>query len=368
MGGAIPHGAFNDKQSYWGRMIIVLALQSYAECVGTFAPAPDRQAAVEQALLRHHSAIAARMRADDPPFWTCPWGSARYAEVLLGAQWLLDRANGTLRVNITSAQRQDLWDVMWLARTRSEQLLRWEQWFREGDPTAQHTTPLSRCWPNRSDPAQVLFQTHHGVNIMEAIKTGPAWYRVSGNASDRDNAAAALAWIDRWARSADGTFTAPDCLAEVPNMPQFGVETCAVVEEMFSLRTAYEVTGNVTFMDRLEFVGFNALPATTAADFSGNAYYHAVNQIVLNGKTGYGMNGCCTGNVHQGWPKFLIAQVQTMRAEPGTVVLSGYSPHRTTLGDGTVVTVGGQYPFADNATISVTRPPALVAGAGRTNQ
>ena len=31
-----------------------------------------------------------------------------------------------------------------------------------------------------------------------------------------------------------------------------GTETCSIVETMFSMREAYEITGNITFMDRLE--------------------------------------------------------------------------------------------------------------------
>merc|ERR1719305_334587 len=105
---------------------------------------------------------------------------------------------------------------------------------------------------------------HHGVNIMEAIKTGPAWYRVGGAMAELNNSAAALEWIDKYARSPDGTFTAPDCLLG-PSMhhPSEGVETCSVVESMFSLRTAYEITGNIVIYDRLERVAFNSLPATT---------------------------------------------------------------------------------------------------------
>ena len=40
-----------------------------------------------------------------------------------------------------------------------------------------------------------------------------------------------------------------------------GTETCSIVETMFSMRTAYEITGNITFMDRLERLAFNSLPA-----------------------------------------------------------------------------------------------------------
>ena len=91
----------------------------------------------------------------------------------------------------------------------------WEQWFQSGDPFADKTTDTVRCWGNKTDPTGREFQLHHGVTIMEAIKAGPTWYRVSGQASDRNNSAVALHWIDKYARSPDGTFTAPDCLNAV---------------------------------------------------------------------------------------------------------------------------------------------------------
>ena len=38
------------------------------------------------------------------------------------------------------------------------------------------------------------------------------------------------------------------------------------------MRTAYEITGNVTFMDRLERLAFNALPAALWPDVTSNVY------------------------------------------------------------------------------------------------
>merc|ERR1719487_1314194 len=87
-------------------------------------------------------------------------------------------------------------------------------------------------------------------------------------------------------------------------------------------------------------------------DFSGNAYYHMVNQVAMSGKTGFGLNGCCTGNVHQGWPKFIMSGVQTTDGG-ATVVVSGLAPYNATLADGTTVQIGGQYPFADDVTVTV---------------
>jgi hypothetical protein len=147
------------------------------------------------------------------------------------------------------------------------------------------------------------------------------------------------------------------------HLPTTGVETCSVVEAMYSMRTAYEITGDIVFYDRLERIAFNALPLTTAQDFSGNCYYHMINQVTLSSKDGYGPPfTCCTGNVHQGWPKFIMSGVQTKHGlGSSAIVVSGYSPYTATLGDGTTVQIGGQYPFADNVTLAVKRAKAGAA-------
>lgn len=41
---------------------------------------------------------------------------------------------------------------------------------------------------------------------------------------------------------------------------------------MFSLRVNYEITANISFMDRLEVVAFNALPAALYPDATTNVY------------------------------------------------------------------------------------------------
>ena len=80
----------NDKNPdiYWGRMSLVLGLQSFVECVGPFAPQKAAQQAMEAALLKHHIAFQKHVAASDPKWTHDVWGSARYSEVLIAAQWL----------------------------------------------------------------------------------------------------------------------------------------------------------------------------------------------------------------------------------------------------------------------------------------
>jgi hypothetical protein len=61
----------------------------------------------------------------------------------------------------------------------------------------------------------------------------------------------------------------------------------------------------------------------------------------------------------QGWPKFMFSAVQLQQlpantkdtlndvANAATIVVSGYAPSVSTLPDGNVVTISGNYPFSD---------------------
>ena len=73
----------------------VLALESFAECTGKFAPNATIRAAVESALLRHFKFMNEQVAAEHSLFWTDVWGSARYSEVLVGIQWSIYMYCGT---------------------------------------------------------------------------------------------------------------------------------------------------------------------------------------------------------------------------------------------------------------------------------
>jgi hypothetical protein len=181
-------------------MSLVLGLQSFVECEGPFAPQKAAQQAMEAALLKHHIAFQKHVAASDPKWTHDVWGSARYSEVLIAAQWLIDRGHSN----------PELFELMSTVRGQSEAVLNWQEWFLNGDPLATQTHFTARCWGNKSDPTEFNWQRHHGVRtitryvssapctlptlltqryyrqvtIMEAIKTGAAWYRVSGNKTD----------------------------------------------------------------------------------------------------------------------------------------------------------------------------------------
>jgi DUF1680 family protein len=152
--------------------------------------------------------------------------------------------------------------------------------------------------------------------------------------------------------------------------PVQGTELCAVVELMFSLEVLLSVLGDPAFGDRLERVAFNALPAAFAPDMWSHQYDQQVNQAqatinpdhlwTTNGPESniFGLEpnfGCCTANMHQGWPK--LAAHLWMKAPEDGLAAAVYAPSRVRFAPHGVIVVAEMktdYPFRETVTIAVT--------------
>jgi hypothetical protein len=172
--------------------------------------------------------------------------------------------------------------------------------------------------------------------------------------------------LDQYHGLPGGTFAADEHLAG--HDPSQGTELCAVVEEMFSLEKLIEIYGDASLASRLEQVAYNALPATFSKDMWAHQYDQQPNQVLVSDATrGWTTNGpksnlfglepnfgCCTANMHQGWPKF-AASLWMATADNGLAAI-GYAPAdvRTAV-NGTPVHVAVQtgYPFGEEITIRV---------------
>ena len=151
--------------------------------------------------------------------------------------------------------------------------------------------------------------------------------------------------------------------------PLQGTELCAVVEFMYSLEHLFSVFGDRAFADRLERVAFNALPATFAPDMWSHQYDQQVNQVqcTINPDHGWTTNGpesnlyglepnfgCCTSNMHQGWPKF--AAHLWMRTPDEGLVAAAWAPCRGELdARGVPVTVTRRHRLSRSARRSPSR-------------
>jgi hypothetical protein len=214
--------------------------------------------------------------------------------------------------------------------------------------------------------------TKHVVNTAMAAKASALSWRLDRRSEDRAFAGRMLEILDRHHGQITGMFTGDECLAG--RNPLQGTELCAVVEFMYSLEHLFSVFGEPFFADRLERVAFNALPATFAPDMWSHQYDQQVNQVqcTINQEHGWTTNGpesniyglepnygCCTSNMHQGWPK--LAAHAWMKTPDDGLVAVAWVPCRmqARIKDTPVsVAVDTDYPFREvvRLTVKADRP------------
>ncbi|MGI6018342.1 MAG: beta-L-arabinofuranosidase domain-containing protein [Marvinbryantia sp.] len=156
------------------------------------------------------------------------------------------------------------------------------------------------------------------------------------------------------------------------NNPIQGSELCSVVEYMFSLQALIEAFGNTEFGDQMERLAYNALPATITEDFMGHQYLQQANQIIVddserpwfnNSKesTVFGLEpnfGCCTANMHQGWPKFVNSL--WYRENENTLMSMVFAPNTVTTtlgGEDVAIQLQTEYPFRDQLKYIIKKSP-----------
>ena len=266
------------------------------------------------------------------------WASYRWPELGIALHWLYERTG------------ED-----WLLRLA-------DRVSRQGYDWRTHFTDL----PYKEKRNKWAFG-NHVVNHAMALKIGGVLFRRTGNPVDAALARQAIETMDQYHGQAAGIFSGDESLAGT--MPSQGTELCAVVEYMFSLEVLMSVLGEPWLGDRLEKIAFNALPATFKPDMWAHQYDQQANQVVCkvsedrlytnNGPDAnlFGLEpnfGCCTANMHQGWPKF--ASHLWMSAKDSGLAAVAYAPCevRTDLSGIRVrIEVETDYPFDEDVRMTV---------------
>jgi len=288
------------------------------------------------------------------------WAVVRWADTALSVIWLYNRTGD-----------ESLLD---LARDVMNQGYNWSWHFHQ----FSHTRKQEELFP----------LTTHVVNNAMAVKTpGVAW-EITGWEEHRSAVWRTMEMLDKYHGTAVGVFTGDEHYAGKD--PSQGTELCSVVEYMFSLENLMQIFGDPAFGDRLEKIVYNALPGTFSADMWAHQYDQQANQVLCtidkrrwtnNGDDSniFGLEpnyGCCTANMHQGWPKF-AANLWMMMPDDGLAVVA-YGPcevrARVRGGVEVIIDVETDYPFDEsirmivNASSPVTFPiklriPAWARGA-----
>jgi DUF1680 family protein len=267
------------------------------------------------------------------------WNKSRWQDLVVSIHWLYDRTGEPWLLDLADQAHEQGYD--WL--THFQDL-----------PFKEKVGP----WQQES----------HVVNNAMAVKAPAVWYRQTGDPAFENATRRAIEELDRYHGQFSGVFTGDECFAG--KMPSQGTELCAVVEYMFSLETAAAIVGDVFLADRLERIAFNALPATFKPDMWAHQYDQQANQVVCkvsedhvyttNGPDAnlFGLEpnyGCCTANMHQGWPKF--ATHLWMQTPDEGLAAVAYAPCDVTAAIGGAevrINVDTEYPFRDSVAITVS--------------
>ena len=295
-----PDGFFGPagNDDWWPRMVACKVLTQHAEATGDARVLP-----LLLAYFRHQlRALPERPLRD--------WGQARAADNVLSVFWAYARSGEPFLLDLAALLLQQGidWPALWAAFP-----------YREPQTT----------WNHRA----------HVVNVAMGLKFPALRARLTGDlARARAELAAGLDVIWRYHGQAHGMFSGDEWLAGTD--PTRGVETCAVVETMFSLEVLLGQLGEAHLGDRLEQIAYNALPASQTPDLWLHQYDQQANQVRCsrdqrsgwsNGDRAnlFGLEphfGCCTANLHQGWPKF-VAHLWGRAADGGLAALA-YGPSR----------------------------------------
>jgi hypothetical protein len=332
LGPVLGDGDGKPRYDPWPQFVVLKAMTQYAEATGDARIVP----AMTRALQKIAGLIA------EAPLSS--WGKYRTADLILSVHWLYDKTG-------------EPW-LLDLAQTVHAQGFDWKANFAD----FKHSGKVTGL------EAGVGYSTStHGPNNAMGIKHPGVWYRQSHDASDRDAVFHILAVLNGYHGQANGMFSCDEHLAGT--MPSQGTELCAVVETMFSLEVLVGILGEAALGDRLEKVAFNALPAAFKPDMWAHQYDQQANQVVCklaeervytdNGPDAnlFGLEphfGCCTANMHQGWPKF--GSQLWMKSQDGGLAALSYAPCTvSTEVKGTLVRVevSTDYPFDDLIEITV---------------
>ncbi|MFB0517399.1 MAG: beta-L-arabinofuranosidase domain-containing protein [Candidatus Neomarinimicrobiota bacterium] len=289
-----------------------------------------------------------------PPDWPDhTWRGVRAKENLISAFWLYNRTKNA--------------NVLEVAKSIVDSSYDWSAYFRDfpWDSEALASGRIPHIW-------DATGLTAHVVNIAMAVKYPGLRYILSKDRTHRQRVFEGIENLDRHHGQAGGRFSGDEHLSG--RRPTQGTELCAVVEFMYSLEKLVEIIGAPQLADRLEVLAYNSLPGATTADYWAHQYDQQSNQVLCtiaerewssNGPQSnlYGLEpnyGCCTANMHQGWPKFVAHMWMATRTQGLAVIAYGPSQVNARVGRGVAATIieETRYPFEGRIkfTVMVAEP------------
>ncbi len=354
-------GSFGPESNddWWPRMVMLKALMQY------FTATVDKR--VPEFMFNYFKYQYRTI--DRKPLVN--WAVARGAENIEAVVWLY---------NLTGGKHKFLLELM---RKLKEQTLDWTSHFS----AFPHTRAMQKLIPweemkagcaRENEKGERLAGTErpyyatqyhlsHVVNVAMGLKAPGVIGQFKSGPKERGAFAAGWQKLMKHHGVAYGMFTGDEHLSG--SSPTQGTETCAVVELMHTVETL--LTCGVPedgLGDILEKLAFNALPGAMSGDMLLHQYDQQATQVkCTEEKRGWYNNGpdsnlfglepnfgCCTANLHQGWPKY-AASLWYATPDEGFAAVS-YAPCTVRFRSGETpvkLSVETAYPFGETVRIHV---------------
>lgn len=310
----------------WAILLLSKVLALYGECSGE-----ERVVEVlRKCLKQFHAHLNASTLRN--------WGAARWFEGLIAVYWLYEKTHEEWLLGLAHKLRVEGidWRIVLESGlfTECTKVDDWD-WFA------------------------------HVVNVGMALKSEALISLISDVDADAF-AEQFFSYLQKYHSTAAGHFTGDENVTV--DSPIRGTELCGVVETMFSYEYLFAITGKSKWLERLEKLAYNALPATISPDMWSHQYDQMTNQVAgfPMAKQPFGSNtntahtfglepnfGCCTANFGQGWPKFALSTF--MKAKDGIASCSLAPAKVETEIEGTKVSCEliTEYPFRNTLTYKV---------------
>lgn len=327
-----------DDTLFWPKFVMLKAMVSYYE-----AEQDERVLTFMQRYFMFCNTLLDHYEMDG-------WAQARAGDFAYTIYWLYEKTNEV--------------SLLELVEKVNRQSLNWTE-FLENLPFT-HPTGYYYDWHLIDENVSrwhlydvMKYHATHIVNVTMGLKQPLMEYKRTGNLRYLNAIYTGIEALTKYHGQVTGIFSGDEHLSG-PS-PTQGSELCSVVELMFSLQLIFEASNDTRFLDLLERVAYNALPATISEDFKAHQYDQQVNQVRVsqekrnwynNGNRAnlFGLEpnfGCCLANMHQGWPKFIKNAIFQAN---DTIIAGIYMPIHASLrvnGADIIVTETTKYPFQD---------------------
>lgn len=365
-----------SNHDWWPRMVALKALIQYHSATEDSRVLPF--------MTRYHKYMYEHLK--EKPLHM--WGAARGLESLVGIYYLYNRTSENFLLELSRLIYSQTLDwtglfndfpynkptKFYLNRTLFKLVKRaslistdFKRYFKlKSKPKSK---PASRIMKENSSHNLRVFHFTHGVNAAMAFKMPLLYYQQSKDYNHFLAGKNGIENIMEYHGLPNGMFTCDEHFSGTS--PTQGTELCTVVEYMYSLEEMLKISGDCYYADKLEKAAYNALPAALSPDMKAHQYLQQVNQVLVSKARRnwydtydesniFGLEpnfGCCTANMHQGWPK--LAAGLFFATKDGGIAAAVFAPCivKAKVSDSIPVEIieDTEYPFKGTVTFVINK-------------